>query len=91
MKFSQLGIIFQSCDRLAKFWLDSENQNKFFSDIQKKSWKSKIGTQNSVKFMPKIEEWCSWVKIFILYGILLILARANQNSLQIFHQSQISK
>jgi len=36
--------------------LDSENQNKFFSDIQKKSLKSKIGTQNSVKLMPKIEE-----------------------------------
>jgi hypothetical protein len=38
--------------------------------------------------MPKIEEWCSWVKFFILYEILLILARANQNSVQIFHQSQ---
>ena len=66
MKFLQLGFIFQSCDRLAKFWLDSENQSKFFLDIQKKSLKSKIGTQNSVKLMPKIEEWCSWVKIFIL-------------------------
>ncbi len=70
--------------------MDRKNKNKFFW-ILKNSLKGKIGTENSVSFMPRIEEWCSWVKIFIFYKILMILVRANQNSLRIFHQSQISK
>ncbi len=59
MKFSQLGFIFQSWDRLGKFWLDSKNQTNFFWIIKKESnplftWTAKI-ISDCTKLDGKIE------------------------------------